>query len=57
VFMVSVPLMEWLNQNAKSWRNKAFEDAYGKKVSCVLQGRRTLTSARDVGSTSISTRR
>jgi hypothetical protein len=31
-FMFSVPLMEWLNTNAKKWRNDAFEAVYHKKV-------------------------
>jgi hypothetical protein len=31
-FMVSVPFMDWLNTNAKLWRNEAFEQVYKKKV-------------------------
>ena len=32
MMMLSVPVMEWLNTNAKKWRNDAFVEVYGKTV-------------------------
>ncbi len=31
-FAISVPFMDWLNQNAKLWRNQVFEETYKTKV-------------------------